>query len=66
MPNRMTGQSGPGTMSLKTEDEPDKALAEEFDPESYYHANRKLKLSESVQMWIPIFVPAYPGKSIEA
>ena len=34
------------------EDEPDKALAEEFDPESYYHANRKLKLSESVQKYV--------------
>ena len=32
------------------EDEPDKALAEEFDPESYYHAKQKLMLSESVLM----------------
>ena len=34
------------------EDEPDKALAEEFDPESYYHANQKLKLSESVHKYV--------------
>ena len=34
------------------EDEPDKTLAEEFDPESYYHANRKLKLSESLQKYV--------------
>ena len=34
------------------EDEPDKALAEEFDPESCYHANQKLKLSESVQKYV--------------
>ena len=27
-------------------------LAEEFDPESYYHANQKLKLSESVQKYV--------------
>ena len=34
------------------EDEPDKSLAEEFDPESYYHANQKLNLSESVQKYV--------------
>ena len=27
-------------------------MAEEFDPESYYHANRKLKLSESIQKYV--------------
>ena len=65
MPNKTIGQRGPDTIESEDsgEDEPDKALAEEFDPESYYHANQKLKLSESVQMYTPIFVPVCPGKS---
>ena len=32
------------------EDEPDKSLAEEFDPESYYHANQKLNLRISTEV----------------
>ena len=33
-------------------DKPDKALAEEYEPKSYYHANQKLKFTESVQRYV--------------
>ena len=46
------------------EDEPDKALAEEFDPESFYHANRKLKLSESVHKYADTHFRSYLSREV--